>query len=471
MVRERGPRQIERTEKWQAKKRAEVLSGGVTPETEQSAVSEAAPPPVVEAEKGPEEELKGFSYRDRFHEDKSREIIIKEIAQDIHDRRWDANRARWLREYNLPLDPDQVHQLLINNHIDPENIEKGREFMEKWDWDQAVQIYEREYGKETPRTAPAAEEPEAEVAPASEPSLAVAETSPAAEPATPAAPEPAEVMQSAEGFTEEQNKVLLRMIAVANNLYKVRSGDSGQQKPEIGDDEARKKIVLDRIKETISDLINKDPITKKIFTEERLPEAIDYVMKFAEKFNSPKKNIGVSETTTETAGPPLIDEKEELIRKKSAGPGKERKDTGLRQLYESLAQKVRLAEIKSKIPEKVSNKEKKILKKRKESLKNVEIALNYIVRDFDEQEVKIIRDYFLVSFMDIYINARKEKERENGKELNAKESVELKKKEFGKIEQNLLDRYRDKIDRYEDKVEKIMDYFWQMSNLEMLLDK
>lgn len=178
-----------------------------------------------------------------------------------------------------------------------------------------------------------------------------------------------------------------------------------------------------------------------------------------------------SETTTETAGPPLIDEKEELIRKKSAGPGKERKDTGLRQLYESLAQKVRLAEIKSKIPEKVSNKEKKILKKRKESLKNVEIALNYIVRDFDEQEVKIIRDYFLVSFMDIYINARKEKERENGKELNAKESVELKKKEFGKIEQNLLDRYRDKIDRYEDKVEKIMDYFWQMSNLEMLLDK
>lgn len=439
------------------------LVGGSAPEMEKGPPP-VAPPPVVEAEKGPEEELKGFSYRDRFHEDKSREIIIKEIAQDIHDRRWDANRARWLREYNLPLDPDQVHQLLINNHIDPENIDKGREFMEKWDWDQAVQIYEREYGKETPRTAPAAEEPEAEVAPASEPSLAVAETSPAAEPATPAAPEPAEVMQSAEGFTEEQNKVLLRMIAVASNLYKVRSGDSGQQKPEIGDDEARKKIVLDRIKETISDLINKDPITKKIFTEERLPEAIDHVMKFAEKFNSPKKNIGVSETTTETAGPPLIDEKEELIRKKSAGPGKERKDTGLKQLYESLVQKTRIAEIEAKIPKEAPKGQEVLWEIQKSALKGLKQTLGKMVKKFSAQEAAVIRDEFLGNFLGIYQEMRKEREKKG--RLNPTELREFKDGVASQMEEGLRDRYGED----EQSVKLIMGYFWNMFNVEYLLD-
>jgi len=439
------------------------FGGGAALETRQ-AEPESAPPPVVEAEKGPEEKLKCFSYRDRFREDKAREIIIKEIAQDIHDRRWNANKARWLREYNLPLDPDQVHQTLIDNKRDPDT-DRATEFMEKWDWEKATQIYEKIYGEETPRAAPVAKEPEVEAAPASGSSLAVAETPPAAEPATPAAPKPVEVMQSAEAFTPEQNKVLLKMISVASNLFKVWYGESEQQESGIGDDEARKKIVLDRIKKEISDLINKDPVTKKMFTEEKLPEAIDHVMKFAEKFNSPQKYVEVPRMAIDITDQPLIFDKEALIRKKGVGPGKERKDLEqTRRLHESLAQKARIAEIEAKIPKEAPKGQEVLWEIQKSALKGLKQTLGKMVKKFSAEEAAVIRDEFLGNFLDIYQEMRKEREKKG--KMNPTELRIFKDEVTSQMEEGLRDRYGED----EQSVKLIMGYFWNMFNVEYLLD-
>ena len=451
-------------------------SGGSVLETEHTTEPETAPPEALLHPNEPfanaisEENPKDLSYRKKFQKDKFREMIISDIAQDIHDRRRDANKARWLREYNLPLDPDQVHQTLIDNEHDPDT-DGATKFMEKWDWDQAVQIYERKYGRETPSAAsvvtePEPEpEPEVEVASASKPSLAISETPSAAEPATPTAPKSVEVMQSAEAFTPEQNKVLLKMISVASNLFKVWYGESEQQKSGIGDDEARKKIVLDRIKEEISDLINKDSVTKKIFTEEKFPEAIDHVMKFTEKFNSPKKYVEVPEITIETADQPLIYDKDELIRKKSAGPGKERKDLEqTRRLYESLAQKARIAEIEAKIPKEASKGQEVLWEIQKSALKGLKQTLGKMVKSFSASEVAVIRDEFLGNFLDIYREMRKEKEKKG--KMNPTELRMFKDEVTSQMEESLRDRYGED----EQSVKLIMGYFWNMFNVEYLLD-
>jgi len=242
-------------------------------------------------------------------------------------------------------------------------------------------------------------------------------------------------------------------------------GESEQQESGIGDDEARKKIVLDRIKKEISDLINKDPVTKKMFTEEKLPEAIDHVMKFAEKFNSPQKYVEVPRMAIDITDQPLIFDKEALIRKKGVGPGKERKDLEqTRRLHESLAQKARIAEIEAKIPKEAPKGQEVLWEIQKSALKGLKQTLGKMVKKFSAEEAAVIRDEFLGNFLDIYQEMRKEREKKG--KMNPTELRIFKDEVTSQMEEGLRDRYGED----EQSVKLIMGYFWNMFNVEYLLD-
>lgn len=90
----------------------------------------------------------GVNHREKFFSNETRETVIGMIAQEIYDRRMSDSDNPAEKEYEgLPLYGDEIERLLRRNGI-KKDTEKARKFMEKWDFDQAVNIYERMFGKQ-----------------------------------------------------------------------------------------------------------------------------------------------------------------------------------------------------------------------------------------------------------------------------------------------------------------------------------
>ena len=96
---------------------------------------------------------------DKQLKDEIRHKAISTIAEEIWRRRKNTSESKYVKEYKgLHLYDDDLKRLLrLNAKSTDLESDEAKGFLEKWDWDQAVEIYEREHrGKEkVPAVGPA----------------------------------------------------------------------------------------------------------------------------------------------------------------------------------------------------------------------------------------------------------------------------------------------------------------------------
>lgn len=89
-------------------------------------------------------------------------------------------------------------------------------------------------------------------------------------------------------FTPEQMAAIRNLMKISSARFKQYFKESESWEPEAGDEEAKKQHIFDQMKAALGGVMAGDDFLKKMFPEEKIPEAVETIMDFVAKFNMKK---------------------------------------------------------------------------------------------------------------------------------------------------------------------------------------